>query len=99
MQNFAKFLEKLSAKKDADGTSLLHNSMVVYAGGHADGNRHSHDNLPVILAGAGGGVLHTGRYHEVDSMPMSNMFVEMLEHLGVRGVDRFGDSDNRRVRI
>jgi hypothetical protein len=99
MENFAKFLEKLAAKKDADGTSLLHNSMVVYAGGHADGNRHSHDNLPVILAGGGGGMLHPGRYHEVRSMPMANMFVEMLDIMGVRGVDRFGDSDNRCVTI
>jgi hypothetical protein len=99
MRNFAKFLEKLSAKKDADGTSVLHNSMVVYAGGHADGNRHSHDNLPVILAGAGGGVLHPGRFHEVRSMPMANMFIEMLDVMGVRGIDTFGDSDNRRVAI
>ena len=57
MTYFAKFLEKLSAMKDPDGTSVLHNSMIVYAGGNADGNAHSHDDLPVILAGAGGGAL------------------------------------------
>ena len=42
MTYFAKFLEKLSTMKDADGTSVLHNSMIVYAGGNADGNAHSH---------------------------------------------------------
>jgi hypothetical protein len=73
--------------------------MIVYAGGNADGNAHSHVNLPVILAGAGGGKLQTGRFHQVPSMPMSNMFLEMLEHMGVRGVDRFGDSTSRRVEI
>jgi hypothetical protein len=96
---FAKFLEKLSSMKDADGTSVLHNSMIVYACGNGDGNRHSHDNLPVILAGAGGGGLTTGRFHEVDSMPMSNMYIEMLEHMGVTGIDRFGDSDGRRPAV
>jgi hypothetical protein len=99
MTFFAKFLEKLAALKDADGTSVLHNSMVVYAGGNADGNAHSHDNLPVILAGAGGGGLQTGRYHSVRSMPMANMYLEMLEHMGIHGINRFGDSNNKRASI
>jgi len=85
--------------KEADGTSVLHNSMIVYACGNADGNRHSHDNLPVILAGAGGGALQTGRFHKAGSMPMSNMYLEMLEQMGVDGIDRFGDSDGRRASI
>jgi Protein of unknown function (DUF1552) len=99
MQHFGRFLDKLAATKDADGNSILHNSMIVYASGNADGNVHSHTNLPVILAGAGGGKLQTGRFHTVPSMPMSNMYLEMLEHMGVAAVDRFGDSNNRRVAI
>jgi hypothetical protein len=99
MKFFAKFLEKLAAMKDADGTSVLHNSMVVYTCGNADGNAHSHDNLPVILAGAGGGGLQTGRFHKIDSMPMSNMYLEMLEHMKVEGIDSFGDSTDRRAAI
>jgi hypothetical protein len=99
VEHFAKFLEKLAATKDADGTSILHNSMIVYASGNADGNAHSHTNLPVILAGAAGGKLQTGRFLKVPSMPMSNMYLEMLEHLGIRGIDRFGDSNNRRAAI
>lgn len=97
--NFARFLEKLSTRHDADGTSLLHNSMIVYACGNGDGNAHSHTNLPVILAGGGGGALTTGRFHQLPSMPMANMLLEMLEHAGVRGIERFGDSDNRRAAI
>jgi hypothetical protein len=99
MSYFAKLLEKLAAAKDADGTSILHNSMIVYASGNADGNAHTHANLPVILAGSAGGRLQTGRYHELESMPMSNMFLDMLEHLGVEGVNEFGDSDGRRARV
>ena len=45
-----------------DGTSVLDNSMIVYCSGLSDGNRHAHDNLPVILAGRAGGVLTPGRH-------------------------------------
>ena len=60
VQQFARFLEKLEATKDVDGNSLLHNSMIVYGSGNADGNRHTHDNLPILLAGGGGGTLTPG---------------------------------------
>lgn len=99
MQYFAKFLEKLSQMRDADGNSILHNSMIVYASGNGDGNAHSHTNLPVILAGSCGGKLQIGRFNKVASMPMSNMYLEMLAHLGVHSIDRFGDSDSRNVSI
>jgi hypothetical protein len=99
MKYFGEFLEKLAKSQDADGNSVLHNSMIVYTGGNADGNAHSHTNLPVILAGSGGGKLQTGRFHKVDAMPMSNMYLEMLQHLGVAGIDRFGDSNDLRARI
>ncbi|MCL6482441.1 MAG: NADH-quinone oxidoreductase subunit J, partial [Firmicutes bacterium] len=48
---FSKFLQKLAATPDVDGRTLLDNAMIVYGSGNADGNRHTHDNLPVILAG------------------------------------------------
>src|SRR4030095_589889 len=57
VNQFAQFLDKLRDTKDVDGNSLLHNSMIIYGGGNADGNRHTHTNLPVILAGGGGGRL------------------------------------------
>jgi hypothetical protein len=94
MQHFARFLEKLAATEDIDGSTLLDNSMIVYGGAIADGNRHTHHDLPVILAGGGGGRLHPGRFLELPEQPMSNMFVTMLDHMGVQ-VDRFGDSDGR----
>jgi hypothetical protein len=95
MKYFGQFLDKLAQSQDRDGNSILHNSMIVCASGNADGHAHSHTNLPVILAGAGGGKLQTGRFHKLPSMPMSNMFLEMLEHIGFEGVERFGDSDGR----
>src|SRR5262245_35402768 len=91
-QQFAQFLDKLRNTKDSDGTSLLHNSMIVYGGGNADGNRHTHTNLPVILAGAGGGQLQTGRFVKHGSKPMTNLFLGMGQVLGLQNLDRFGDS-------
>ena len=89
---FAQFLQKLEAVKDADGQSLLHNSMIVYGGGNADGNRHTHVNLPIILAGAGGGTFTPGRYVQHGAKPLTNLFLSMAERMGLPRLDRFGDS-------
>jgi hypothetical protein len=95
MAAFARFLKKLKETQDVDGQSILHNSMIVYGGGICDGNKHNHDNLPVILAGHGGGRLDAGRYHNAGSVPMSNMYLGLLDRMGIEGVDSFGDSNGR----
>ncbi|HVY72105.1 MAG TPA: DUF1552 domain-containing protein, partial [Verrucomicrobiae bacterium] len=99
VQQFSKFLQKLEATKDVDGQSLLHNSMIVYGGGNADGNRHSHNNLSILLAGAGGGTLTTGRYLKHGAKPMSNLFLTMADRMGVQGQERFGDSTGRLANV
>jgi hypothetical protein len=92
---FAYFLEKMEATKDVDGNSLLHNSMIMYGGGIADGNKHTHTDLPVILAGAGGGTLSPGRYIQNDPAPIANLYLSMIDRMGVPALDRFGDSTGR----
>ena len=52
MELFADFIAKLKATPDGDGT-LLDQSMVVYGSGLSDGNRHTHEDLPVLLVGTG----------------------------------------------
>ncbi|HEV3444630.1 MAG TPA: DUF1552 domain-containing protein [Gemmataceae bacterium] len=94
-QQFARLLEKLSAVRDADGRTLLENSMIVYGSGNADGNRHTHANLPVLLAGSGGGALRPGRYVRHDSKPMTNLFLGLAHHMGLLNLQRFGDSTGR----
>ena len=94
IERFAAFLERMDSIQDVDGKSMLHNSMIVYGGAIADGNKHTHANLPVILAGSGGGVFTTGRYLKVEDKPMSNLFVEMLNRFGVE-TNSFGDSTGR----
>lgn len=95
MQQFAKFLEKMEQTRDVDGHSLLHNSMIVYGSGNADGNRHTHTNLPVILAGAGGGALTPGRFAKYGAVPMSNMLLGLAARMGASDVERLGDSTGR----
>jgi hypothetical protein len=94
-QQLAKFLDKMDSIKDMDGNSLLHNSMIVYGSGNADGNRHTHTNLPILLAGAGGGTLQTGRYVKTSPTPLTNLFLSMADRMGATGIDRHGDSTGR----
>jgi hypothetical protein len=98
-ERFAEFLGLLESKKDADGQSVLHNSMIVYGCGNSDGNRHTHSNLPVVLAGNGGGALHPGRLLETGDTPMCNLYLNMLDTMGVPKMERFGDSTGRLTEI
>ncbi|MGP0068646.1 MAG: DUF1552 domain-containing protein [Isosphaeraceae bacterium] len=95
MTQFARFLERLEDAKDADGTSILHNSMIVYGSGNGDGNRHNHNNLPFLMAGRGGGNLSPGKYLKLKPQPMSNLFLGMLDRVGIHDVARHGDSTGR----
>lgn len=92
MQQLAYFLERLKTTEDVDGKSLLHNSMIVYGGCIADGDRHNHDDLPIVLAGNAGGAFKPGRHVELgENVPLANLYLRMLEEMGVNE-KRFGDS-------
>jgi hypothetical protein len=88
----AYMVEKMMAVEEANGSTLLDNSMVLYGSGISDGDRHDHVNLPVILLGRGGGTLRSGRHWKCrPETPMSNLLLAMLHQAGAR-VDQFGDS-------
>ena len=88
----AHFLDRLQATPDGDGT-LLDHATLLYGGGLSDGNRHSSENLPILLAGGGAGALDCGRHVRCpDPTPMSNLHVTLMDKLGVP-VERFGTSD------
>ena len=91
-EQLAAFLTSLRETKDVDGNSILHNSLIVYGSGNADGNIHSHDNLPILLAGGGGGTLAPGRFVKFRATPACNLFLSMAQRMGVNNLDRFGDS-------
>ncbi len=91
---FARFLEKLKSIPEGDGT-LLDHCMIVYGSGLSDGNRHNHDNLPVILAGKGGGTIDSGRHVRFpDETPLCNLWLSLLDRMGVHA-EALGDSTGR----
>jgi hypothetical protein len=91
---FAYFLEKMKSIKEGEGT-LLDHSMIVYGSGISDGNQHLHTNLPVILAGRGGGTVTSGRHVRVpEKTPMTNLYLSMLDRVGVPA-ERIGDSSGK----
>ncbi|MEZ5400041.1 MAG: DUF1552 domain-containing protein [Bryobacteraceae bacterium] len=90
---FGKFLERLDSIQDGDAT-LLDRSMIVYGSGISDGNRHTHHDLPIVLAGSGNGKIRTGRHVRFpDYTPLNNLYVTMLEHMGVNAT--LGDANGR----
>ncbi len=94
VEQLAYVLNKMRAVKEPGGT-LLDNSLVVYGGGISDGNRHNHDDLPILLAGRGGRKLQTGRHRVFPSKtPMNNLFLSMLDYSGVK-VETLGDSTGK----
>ncbi len=90
-EQFAYFIQQLKAVEEGEGT-MLDNCMVVYGSGIGDGNRHNHDNLPIIFAGKGGGTIRTGRHIEYpEHTPMTNLYLNMLHRMGV-SIESLGDS-------
>jgi hypothetical protein len=91
MEQLAYFLAALKAVPDGDGQNLLYNSAVFLSSDISDGNRHNHDDLPVILAGSAGGKLHPGQHvafptgRNVTKEKMANLLITMLEAAGVAG--------------
>ncbi|WP_286177761.1 DUF1552 domain-containing protein [Stieleria mannarensis] len=94
VEQYAYFLEKLDATEDAGG-SLLDQSMVLYGSGISDGNRHRHEDLPIVLAGSASGQVETGRYLDAGKeCPMANLFLTMLDLMGTPA-ESIGDSSGR----
>lgn len=90
----AYIINKLNSIPEGSGT-LLDHCMIVYGGGISDGDRHNHDDLPILLAGGAGGALQTGRHIVYPNhTPMTNLFLSMMDRVGVR-IEKFGDSNGR----
>ena len=97
-EQFAYFLKKLDSMQELNG-SLLDNSMIVYGSGISDGNRHDHADLPIVVAGKGGGTIATGQHLDLGrETPLNNLFLSMLDRVGAK-VDKLGDSSGRLTQI
>lgn len=94
MAQYAYFLEKLKSVKEGDGT-MLDNCMVLYGGGLSDGNRHTPENLPIVLAGRGGNRIDAGQHlHLGELTPITNLYRSMLDIMGAP-TEKIGDSNGK----
>ncbi len=94
IEQVAYLLGKLAAVQEGPGT-LLDNCMIVYGSGISDGNRHNHNDLPILLAGKGGGTLKMGRHIRYPKeTPLMNLYLNMLDRVDIH-LDSFGDSKGR----
>ena len=90
-QQLAYLLERLDAIAEGEG-SLLDHSMIVYGSGNSDGNRHSHHDLPILLAGRGCGMLRSGRHiRYATETPLNNLWLSMLNRMDI-DLAQLGDS-------
>jgi hypothetical protein len=90
----AHLLQRLDSVPEEDGT-LLDHAMIVYGSGIHDGNRHNHEDLPILLAGGGCGTITTGRHLTFPKdTPLSNLWLSLLDRMDV-SVEQVGDSTGR----
>ncbi len=93
LQQLAYLADQLQAV-DEGGETLLDRSMIVYGSGISDGDRHNHDDLPILMLGKAGGQLNkNGHWRYPSNTPLCNLYLWMLHQVGIRA-DRFGDSSD-----
>jgi hypothetical protein len=92
MEQFVYLAQKMDGITESDGRSLLDNTIFTYGSGLGDGATHQYTDLPIVVAGSGGGRLRTGRHlHCADGTPLANLW---LTHAQIMGAPqkRFADS-------
>ncbi len=94
IEQFARLIGLLKAIPEGEGNVLDH-SMLVYGSGIGDGNRHNHDDLPVLLVGHGHGTIKPGRHARYPrGTPLNNLYLSLLDRAGC-SVEALGDSKGR----
>jgi hypothetical protein len=92
MEQFVYMIQRMSMVREFDGSTLLDNIIFTYGSGLGDGATHQYTDLPIIVAGGGGGRLKQGMHlHCADGTPLSNLWLTQARVLGLKG-ERFADS-------
>ncbi|QDT09225.1 DUF1552 domain-containing protein [Planctomycetes bacterium K23_9] len=92
IDRFGYLINRMSSIREGEG-SLLDNSMIIYGSGISDGDRHNHDDLPILLAGNAGGKIQSGRHIRYkNGTPLCNLYLWMMQQMGAKA-DQFGDSN------
>jgi len=92
MEQFVYLMEKMDSIQEADGTMLLDNTLFTYGSGLGDGSTHQYNDLPIIVAGTGGGKFKTGQHINMpEGTPLANLWLTQARAMGLK-MDRFADS-------
>lgn len=95
---WSEFLQRMAATNEGE-RSLLDNSMVLLTSSLMDGNAHDSRQLPVVLAGGGGGTIRGGQAHDLSGDPnrrLCRLHLALMDRMGVH-VEKFGDAENALV--
>ena len=91
MEQYAYLLEKMEGVMEADGSTLLDNTLFTYGSGLGDGSTHQYNDLPIIMAG-GGNRVKTGQHINMpEGTPLANLWLTQARMMGVK-MKRFADS-------
>lgn len=89
---FTRLLKRMQSIEEANGTTLLDNTIFTMGAGMGDGTTHQYNDLPIVVAGGGGGRLQQGRHlHCTPGTPLANLWLTQLRCLGINR-DRYADS-------
>ena len=90
---YARLIEKMSRIEEAGGTTLLDNTIFTLGAGLGDGTTHQYNDLPIVVAGGGGGKFKLGKHvHCKPETPLANLWLTYLQTLGVE-TERYADSN------
>jgi hypothetical protein len=89
---FARLLERMDGIEEANGTTLLDNTIFTLGAGMGDGTTHQYNDLPLVVAGGGSGTLKLGRHvHCQRGTPLANLWLTQLQALGIER-EKYADS-------
>ena len=91
MEAFAYLVGKLSATSDADGSTLLDNTLLTYGSGLGDGSTHQYNDLPIVVAGGGSRIRHGQHINMPEGTPLANLWLTQARCMGLP-IESFADS-------
>lgn len=91
MEQFAYLAGRMDAIKEADGSSLLDNTLFTYGSGLGDGSTHQYNDLPIIVAGGGKRVKSGQHINMPEGTPLANLWLTQARMMGLN-IDQFADS-------
>ncbi|MCB9383995.1 MAG: DUF1552 domain-containing protein [Bryobacterales bacterium] len=99
IRQYAYLVDRMKNINEGEGTTMLDNSMLIGMSNLFDGDTHGADQMPILLAGKGGGTIETGRVldyseNKPDGRRACSLYLSLMDRMGVE-LDRFGDTDQR----